>query len=185
MTTSDISNLILSTAANYGVDPRLALEVAMQESGLNEAAVSPAGAIGIFQLMPATAADLGVDPTDPAQNIDGGVRYLAQMLSRYAGNVAEALAAYNWGPSHVDAAIAANGGAWLSQAPAETQNYVQTIVGNVSSQYSVSVGSPAPASLFSADTQVASVVPTGWTIGTALWVAAALLAGWFVFSLLE
>src|ERR1700739_364546 len=106
MTSQEISDLIVSTASSYGVDPRLALEVAMRESNLNESAVSSAGAIGIFQLEPATAADLGGDPRDPTQNITGGVRYLSQLLSKYSGNVAEALAAYNWGPKNLDDAIA-------------------------------------------------------------------------------
>ena len=62
MTSQEASNLIVSTATSYGVDPRLALEVGMKESNLNQDAVSPVGAIGIMQLMPATAAALGVDP---------------------------------------------------------------------------------------------------------------------------
>jgi soluble lytic murein transglycosylase-like protein len=182
MTSSDISALILSTAAAYGVDPRLALEVAMQESGLDQSAVSAAGAIGIFQLMPATAADMGVDPTDPTQNIQGGVKYLSEMLSRYGNNVAEALGAYNWGPGNMDAAIAAHGAGWMNYAPIETQDYVQTILGNVGSQYTIGVTPPLP--LPGADSS-GSAPPQGWSLGTALWIGAAVVAGWIVFSLLE
>jgi soluble lytic murein transglycosylase-like protein len=181
MTSSDISALILSTASAYGVDPRLALEVAMQESGLNQSEVSSAGAIGIFQLMPATAADLGVDPADPTQNIQGGVHYLAQMLSRYGGNVAEALGAYNWGPGNMDAAIAAHGDGWMNYAPLETQDYVQTILANVGSEYSVSVTPPLP---LPGDSGGAPT-PSGWTLGAALWIGGALLAGWMLWSFLE
>src|SRR5579864_1756835 len=70
--TPGAQSLIQQAAAKYGVDPALALAVANQESGYNQAARSSAGAIGIMQLMPSTAAGLGVDPTDAAQNVDGG-----------------------------------------------------------------------------------------------------------------
>ncbi len=123
-----ISDQIVATAQQYGVDPSLALEVAQQESGLNRNAVSSAGAIGVFQLEPATAAMLGVNPYDVNQNIQGGIQYLAQMLAQFGGDVEAALAAYNWGPGNVSNAMAAAGSGWLSTAPAETQNYVQKIL---------------------------------------------------------
>lgn len=140
MTSTDIQNLIVSTATGYGIDPRLALEVAITESGLNQSAVSPAGAIGIFQLEPATAADLGVDPTDPAQNIEGGVRYLAQLVNQFGGDVSQALGAYNWGMGHVQAAVASYGSAWLNYAPSETQSYVAKILGAMGTEYDISAG---------------------------------------------
>jgi soluble lytic murein transglycosylase-like protein len=180
MTSQEISDLIVSTASSYGVDPRLALEVAMRESNLNESAVSSAGAIGIFQLEPATAADLGVDPHDAAQNINGGIRYLSQLLNKYSGNVAEALAAYNWGPANLDKAIAAHGLGWMSYAPIETQDYIQTILGNLTTEYSVSIGTPGLPMM-----STAGISPQGWSVGTALWIGGALLAGWILFSLLE
>lgn len=122
-----IPELIISTAQRHGVDPRLAVEVAIQESGLNQAAQGSSGEIGIFQLMPATAASLGVDPNDLQQNIEGGMRYLSQQLARFGGDIAKALAAYNWGPERVARAAAA-GGDWLARAPASTQNYVRKIL---------------------------------------------------------
>jgi len=146
MTSTDIQNLIVSTATAYGVDPRLALEVAIQESGLNPNAVSSAGAVGIFQLMPATSAQLGVtDPTDPTQNIYAGVQYLGSLITQF-GDTATALAAYNWGQGNVQNAIAQYGSGWLSEAPSETQNYVASIMAAVGSEYSVSAGTTAAAS---------------------------------------
>jgi soluble lytic murein transglycosylase-like protein len=139
----DVTQQIVSTATRYGVDPALALEVATAESGLNpNTPDSSAGAIGLFQLMPATAAQLGVDPRDPVQNIDGGVRYLAQQLAQFP-DVGEALGAYNWGPGNVSAAVAQYGPDWLATAPSETQLYVTKILNALGTQYTVSVGTPS------------------------------------------
>jgi len=119
-------------AAKYGVDPNLALAVARQESNYDQAAVSPAGAVGVFQLMPATAADLGVNPYVLEENIDGGIRYLAWLIGRYGNDPAVVLAAYNWGIGNVDRAIAQYGDDWLSHAPLETRNYVARITASTS-----------------------------------------------------
>ena len=127
MAMTSIPDLILAAARRYGVDPRLAVEVAIQESNLNQAAVSSAGAIGVMQLMPATARSLGVDPHDLQQNINGGVKLLRQLLSQFRDR-AQALAAYNWGAGSVTSAVRQWGTAWLDHAPAETQNYVQRIL---------------------------------------------------------
>jgi soluble lytic murein transglycosylase-like protein len=125
--TSDVLALLNAAAAKYGVPPALAIAVANQESGGNQfnaeggVLTSSAGALGVMQLMPATAAGLGVDPTDTAQNIDGGVRYLSQLLNQFDGNQTLALAAYNWGPGNVT-----NNG--LNNWPTETANYVSSIL---------------------------------------------------------
>src|ERR1700741_1264139 len=135
--------MIADAAAKYGVSPPLALEVATVESNLNQSAVSSAGAIGVFQLMPATAASLGVDPRNLAQNIDGGVRYLAKRLGRLS-DFAAALGAYDWGPTNVSKAITQYGANWLAAAPAETQNYVQKIFNGLGTQYTVFAPTPPP-----------------------------------------
>jgi soluble lytic murein transglycosylase-like protein len=96
-------DLIAHNASQHGISPDLVRAVIQAESGFNPRAVSPKGAMGLMQLMPGTARDLGVsDPFHPAENIRAGVAYLARLLTRFKQNVEHALAAYNAGPERVE-----------------------------------------------------------------------------------
>lgn len=100
--TDDISKMIQFTAKKYGVDPKLVMAVAKVESNLSPDVVSSAGAVGVMQLMPETAQGLGVrNSKDPRENIDGGVRYLKELIGTFDGDVTKAVAAYNAGPQAV------------------------------------------------------------------------------------
>lgn len=119
-------NTIRTYANQYGVDEDLVHSVVKQESCFNEKALSSAGAIGLMQLMPATASYLKVkDPWNPEQNIRGGVKYLSKMLKRFKGNKRYALAAYNAGPGKV---IKYGG----IPPYKETRNYVRKIMADYS-----------------------------------------------------
>src|SRR5579871_5083029 len=111
---SSVAATIQATAAGFGVDPNLALAIAQRESGLNQTKIGAAGEIGIFQLMPSTAGDLGVNPSDAGQNISGGISYLKEQLNSYGGDPAKAAAAYNCGPGCLNNAIVQGGANWFS-----------------------------------------------------------------------
>jgi soluble lytic murein transglycosylase-like protein len=114
---------IAQVSARHGVPAWLVTNVVRQESGGNAQATSPAGAMGLMQLMPGTAAELGVEaPYDPMQNLEGGVRYLARMISMFDGDLTRAVAAYNAGPG----AVARHGGVPPYR---ETQDYVRRVLG--------------------------------------------------------
>lgn len=118
---ADLSAFVQQAAREYNVDPRLVSAVAQTESGGDQSAVSPAGAIGVMQLMPDTAASLGVNPYDEKQNVEGGAKYLREMLDAFGGDVRKAVAAYNAGP----AAVKAYGGVPPYR---ETQDYVSKVL---------------------------------------------------------
>ena len=91
-----------AAAQKYGLPQNLVRSVMKAESGFQPNAVSPKGALGLMQLMPATAQTLGADPKDPAQNVDAGTRYLRELLEKFHGELWHALAAYNAGPEAVE-----------------------------------------------------------------------------------
>src|SRR5215471_2828071 len=122
-TQGQLMNMATQAARQEGLDPQVFLSLVAHESGWNPDALSPVGAQGLTQLMPATARGLGVTSVnDPVQNLRGGARYLKQQLDAFGGNMNLALAAYNAGPAAVRK---------YSGIPpyAETQAYVRNIMG--------------------------------------------------------
>ena len=99
----ELEDVINECAEKYNIDNELIRAMIQVESGWHTDAVSNKGAQGLMQLMPRTAAMLGVDdPFDPVQNIEGGVRYISDLTDKYRGDIEKALAAYNAGPARVD-----------------------------------------------------------------------------------
>lgn len=111
----------------YGVHSSLIAAVMKTESEFKPNAGSSKGAQGLMQLMPGTAKQMGVkDPFDPAQNIEGGAKYLASLLKKYKGNTGHALMAYNWGPGNTDKYLAGK-----AKPPKETLDYLKKVTGNL------------------------------------------------------
>nr|WP_246344640.1 lytic transglycosylase domain-containing protein [Conexibacter arvalis] len=137
---SPFDGLIAAAAQRYGLDPAVLKGLIRAESNFDPSATSGAGAAGLVQLMPGTAASLGVtDRLDPAQSIDGGARYLRQQLDAFGGDLTLALAAYNAGPG----AVRRFGGV---PPYAETQAYVQKVVA-YADQYRSAPAAPAHGAL--------------------------------------
>jgi len=177
MADSSLQALITAQASAAGIPPAIALGVAQVESGTAQytsggsLVKSPAGAIGVFQLMQNTADGLGVDPTDTESNIQGGIAYLAQMYQQF-GDWPTAIAAYNAGPGRVASSVASG-----APLPAETQAYVPAVLaaaGNYGATASPASSDSAPAPVaFSLDPTalLSSLVPGmpswGWLLALA------------------
>src|SRR5579863_5711883 len=117
----DIRTFLHDASERAGLPPAFVESVAKVESAMRPEAVSPKGAVGVMQLMPATARALAADPRDPGQNIDAGARLLRDLLIKYDGDVVKALSAYNAGAGAVDR--------YRGMPPyAETQNYVDKVI---------------------------------------------------------
>ena len=125
MPASQLQNIVRTYSSANSVDPKLVASVIDAESHGDPSAVSRVGAQGLMQLMPGTASMYGVaNPFDPSMNVDGGTRYLRDLLKRYKGNVRLAVAAYNAGPGAVDAAHGI-------PPYAETRAYVDRVVSGI------------------------------------------------------
>ena len=119
----EYDSVIEQASERYGVDPAVLHGLIQQESGFDPSAQSSAGASGLTQLMPGTASSMGVaNPLNPTESIEGGARYLSQLMSQFGGNTEDALAAYNAGPG----AVQQYGGI---PPYAETQSYVSKVLG--------------------------------------------------------
>jgi|GEM_PF-636862 len=143
--------LIDQAAEKNGVEPSVLYGLIQQESDFNPSASSGAGAEGLTQLMPGTASSLGVtEPLNPAQSIEGGARYLGEMLRQFGGNVTDALAAYNAGPG----AVQQYGGV---PPYSETQQYVTKVLDNAAAERQSASAAAIPATA----TQGAEPTATG------------------------
>lgn len=148
-----MDEMFKEAAKKYNVPENLLRAVAQTESDFDPKAVSGCGAVGVMQLMPGTAKDLGVsDPYDAEQNINGGAKYISSLLKKYGGDVDLALAAYNAGPGNVEK----YGGVPPFK---ETQNYVRKIRGILGE------GSSAVQNLKATETAAAASVDTGSASG--------------------
>ena len=122
------ATLAAQDALAAGISPTLYVRQINAESSFNPKALSPAGAEGIAQFLPATAQALGVDPWDPVASLRAAARLMASYVRESGGDYARALAAYNAGPPTLDAALTRCGAAWLGCMPAETQQYIHLIM---------------------------------------------------------
>jgi soluble lytic murein transglycosylase len=115
----DVHKIIIKKADKYNLDPALINAVIRTESAYDSRAISHKGAMGLMQLMPGTAREMGVkNPFNPEENIEGGTRYLKYLIKKYNGDITRALAAYNAGPRRVETS---------SRLPSETKNYIKKV----------------------------------------------------------
>ncbi len=116
-------------AIAVGISPDYFVRQINAESGFNPNSVSPAGAVGIAQFLPSTAAGLGINPWDPIQALRGAARLMANYAHNYGGDYAKALAAYNGGSGTLQNAVNNCGANWLNCLPGETRHYIYVIMG--------------------------------------------------------
>lgn len=122
-----IEAFIYWVAPQHNLDVGILTRQCEAESSFDPEAKSHCGALGLYQLMPATAAELKVDPLDWRQNATGAMRYMARLLKQF-GSYDKALAAYNWGMGNLAKLLAAHPDDWREHLPNETQNYLKRIL---------------------------------------------------------
>jgi soluble lytic murein transglycosylase-like protein len=159
-----IQDQIRSTALRYGVDPAIALAVAQQESGFSQGARGAAGEVGVYQLMPGTASDLGVNPYNETQNIEGGISYLAQLYRQF-GDWTKALAAYNGGQGNM-----ARG-----TTPPQSWEYAQSVLGRAEIFGGATETDPSQPQLASVLPDLSNIPAWVWWTGGAVLVGALVL----------
>jgi soluble lytic murein transglycosylase-like protein len=127
-TKEEVILYIRTLCGGLRLNPDLAIRQCERESAFDQDAVSPCGAIGLMQLMPATATWLKVDPHVWQANVKGALQFMQSLLIQYKWDYAKALAAYNWGPGNLNKAIKAHGDAWRTALPKETADYLTFIL---------------------------------------------------------
>lgn len=124
-----------SIEQRHGLPAGILTNLVRQESAGNSQAVSHAGARGLCQFMPATAREMGVDVNDPRSSANGAARYLERLMDQFGGDPIKALAAYNWGPGNMRAAIRRHGDDWRNHLPAETADYIRKVGRGIGDSY--------------------------------------------------
>lgn len=127
-TQAEIEEYVRNVASIHGLNPELAVRQCAAESSFNPRAQSKCGAIGLFQFEPPTAKQLGIDPWNWKENVDGWAEYMSWLRHIFNGNEAQMLAAYNWGIGHVRRALLEHSEGWQAFLPAETAGYLKKIL---------------------------------------------------------
>lgn len=127
--TSQYVAIARQDAIDAGISPDYFVRQIYLESGFNPNAISPAGAVGIAQFLPSTAAGLGINPWNPISALKGAAQMMANSARQYGGDYAKALAAYNAGSGTVNYAVNACGASWMNCLPAETRHYIYIVMG--------------------------------------------------------
>lgn len=180
---TDYQAMARADAQAAGIDPNVFVKQIQQESGFNPNAISPAGAIGIAQFMPRTAASMGINPYDPVSSLRAAAQLDASNIQKYGGDYSKALAAYNAGGGAVDSAVSKGGNNWLSLMPLETQNYIKAILGSGSSLATATKDTGVtPGSVTNSSSWLGSVQVWGEYIAVFLIATVLIIMGFFLIA---